>query len=78
MTAFWGSKRLDPTRPVPDFNKVATEVLQHLTSLTDSDVEVTVQVRATRREGFDEPTVRTVSENANYLGFEAGSGFSEV
>ena len=53
-------------------------MLQHLTSLIGSDVEVTVQVRATRPEGFDEPTVRTVSENDNYLGFEAGTGFSEV
>ena len=31
-----------------------------------------------RPEGFDEPTVRTVAENANYLGFEPGTGFSEV
>jgi len=52
-----------------DFGKVAQEVVQHLTSLVGTDVEVTVEVRATSADGFPDQVVRTVTENARTLKF---------
>lgn len=46
------------------------EVLQHLTSLTDTDVEVTVEIKARRNAGFDGHVVRTVTENSRTLKFD--------
>jgi predicted AAA+ superfamily ATPase len=77
VTTFRGTKHLDPERPVPDFNKVAAEVLQHFAGLAGADVEISVHVRAVKPDGFDDAIVRTVTENANYLKFQPGSGFSE-
>ncbi|HEV8651212.1 MAG TPA: hypothetical protein VG276_17925, partial [Actinomycetes bacterium] len=60
---------LDPTRLNRDFGQVAQEVIQHLTILMGTDVEVTVEIRATNSDGFPDATVRTVSENARTLHF---------
>jgi hypothetical protein len=49
--------------------QIVEEVLQHLTSLTETEVEVTLEIKARRSEGFDEQTVRTVSENSSTLKF---------
>jgi hypothetical protein len=78
VTAFRGSKRLDDERPLKDFGSVSEEILQHLSGLTGAEVELILQIRATRPEGFDDGTVRTVTENAATLKFEPGSGFSEA
>ena len=60
---------LDPTRLNRDFGRLAQEVIQHLTSLMGTNVEVTVEIRATNSDGFPDATVRTVSENARTLRF---------
>jgi hypothetical protein len=69
LQRFFGVASLDPTRLNRDFGKVAQEVIQHLTSLMGTDVEVTVEIRATNSDGFPDATVRTVSENARTLRF---------
>ncbi len=70
-------KQLDANRPVKDFGAVTEEVLQNLVALTGADVEVTLHIRATKPDGFDDGVIRTVTENARTLKFEPGSGFSE-
>lgn len=77
VTTFRGEKQLDPNRPVKDFGAVTEEVLQHLVALTGADVEVTLHIKATKFDGFDDGVIRTVTENARTLKFEPGSGFSE-
>ncbi|NPV67532.1 MAG: hypothetical protein HPY64_10340 [Anaerolineae bacterium] len=50
------------------------EILQHLTSLTGCEVEVSLEIRAWWRDGFDEAIIRTVTENSRTLKFK-GYGF---
>jgi predicted AAA+ superfamily ATPase len=69
LQRFFGVISLDPTRLNRDFGQVAQEVIQHLTTLMGTDVEVTVEIRATNGDGFPDATVRTVSENARTLHF---------
>jgi predicted AAA+ superfamily ATPase len=73
---FHGSVRLDPLRLGRDAGKIAEEVLQHLTTLPDAEVEVTLEIQATMPGGAPEKTVRAVSENARTLKFET-QGFEE-
>lgn len=62
---------LDPTRLNRDLGRVTQEVIQHLTSLMGSNVEVSVEIRATNNDGCPEATIRTVSENARTLHFSS-------
>jgi predicted AAA+ superfamily ATPase len=70
LRRFYGAVQLDPSRLNRDFGRVAQEVIAHLTSLVDAQVEISVEVRAEHKDGFPEETVRTVSENAKTLKFE--------
>ena len=73
---FYGVVSLDPERLNRDFGRVTQEVVQHLTGLLGTEVEVTVEVRAVAPEGFPARVVRTVGENARTLRF-ASHGFEE-
>lgn len=75
-TRFHGTVDLDPARVGRDAGKIAEEVLQHLAGLVDAKVEVSLEVRAERREGFPDNVVRTVTENAKTLKFKT-QGFEE-
>jgi hypothetical protein len=54
-----------------DLQKVYDEVLSHLATVPDTDIEVSVEVIANRAAGFDADTVRVVRENAAQLKFES-------
>ena len=66
-TRFYLSANIDPSRLGRTINNIINEVLVHLTSLDDCDVEITLEASATSKEGFDSPTIRTVSENCKTL-----------
>ncbi|MDP9434771.1 MAG: Swt1 family HEPN domain-containing protein [Actinomycetota bacterium] len=70
-TRFFGAVELDPERYARDFNKVAAEVLQHLSADPSTRLEVRVEITATNPQGFDSGRVRTVSENATTLKFSS-------
>ncbi len=55
---------------------VVDEVIQRLTSQVGCDVEITVEVTARKPDGFDDATVRTISENSRTLKFDT-FGFEE-
>ena len=74
---FYGTVSLDPVRPARDFGVIAEEVLSHLVSQVDTDVEITVTIRAKNAGGFDEKTIRDVTENAHTLMFADSSGFTD-
>ena len=74
---FHGSIELDATRMGRDAGQIAEEVIQHLTSLVGSNVEVTLEVHATVPDGVPDNTVRTVSENCKTLKFKS-YGFEEL
>jgi len=72
---FHGAKQIDLSRPVKDFDRIMSEVLQHLRDGTE--VTLVVDISASSEAGFSEQVVRIVTENAATLGFEPGSGFEE-
>ena len=77
MRRFHGTVDLDATRPTPQFSQVAEEVVARLAGLPNAQVRVRVDIEASADgDGFNESTVRTVTENARTLKF-ADAGFEE-
>ena len=76
-TRYYGHVKLDPQRVNRDMSQIVSEVIEHLTSLTDAEVEITLNIRSQRPSGFDESVVRTVSENSRTLKF-GQHGFEEA
>ena len=66
---FYGTVNLDSIRAVRDAQQVITEVVQHLTSLSGADVEVTMEIQAKVSDGVPDDVVRTVTENCRTLRF---------
>ena len=71
---FHGSVALDPTRVARDASRIAEEVVQHLTGLLGTRVEVTLEIQAHIPDGAPDHVVRTVAENCRTLKFRS-SGF---
>ena len=67
---FYGSINLDPIRASRDAQQVIEEVVQHLTSLPNATVEITMEIQANTSDGFPKNTVDTVEANCRTLGFE--------
>ncbi|GIU94958.1 MAG: hypothetical protein KatS3mg012_1415 [Gaiellaceae bacterium] len=74
---FYGAVSIDPVRMSRDAGQVADEVVKHLVGLADAEVEVRIEITATREGGFPDDVVRTVTENARTLKFDQ-HGFEEV
>ena len=75
-TRYYGRAALNPQRVNRDVPAIVEEVIEHLTTLMGADVEISLEINARRPEGFDEKTVRTVSENSRTLNFDE-HGFEE-
>jgi hypothetical protein len=69
-TRFYGTARLDPERYVRDFNKLYQEVIQHLAAPEGVDLEITVEISASKRDGYPDDKARIVTENARTLKFD--------
>ena len=66
---FYGRRQLDPVRAIRDLEAIIENITSHLARVDNAEVTIVVEVEATSA-GFDDKTRRTVSENANQLGFE--------
>ena len=75
-TRFFGSVRVDAARISRDVGTIANEVIQHLPSLPNSEVTITLEIEARVRGGVPEKVVRTVSENCRTLKFR-NQGFEK-
>jgi predicted AAA+ superfamily ATPase len=73
---FYGSVKLDAKRLGRDAGKIAEEVVQHLSTLAGSKVEVSLEINAEIPDGAPDNVVRTVTENCNTLHFTS-HGFEE-
>jgi len=73
---FFMSADLDTTRINRDVQKYVEEIIQHLTSVDGARVTVSLEVQAESDEGFNQQTVRTISENCRTLRVRE-SGFEE-
>ncbi|WP_296136516.1 DUF499 domain-containing protein [uncultured Tessaracoccus sp.] len=69
-TRLFSSVQLTPESASSEFINIDKEVLRHLIGDLGTDVHVRLEIEATRPEGFDDTTVRIVSENGTTLGFE--------
>jgi predicted AAA+ superfamily ATPase len=69
LKRFHGSVTLDPTRVGRDAGRIADEVIAHLASLVNVDVEVTLEIKAKIPDGAPENVVRIVTENSRTLRF---------
>jgi hypothetical protein len=77
LRRFHGVVNVDATRLSRDAGVIAESVVQHLTSLLDAKVSVTVEINAEVPSGAPDNVVRTVTENCRTLKFENGAGFEE-
>lgn len=68
-TRYYGSVQIDPQRAMRDLSQIADEIIVRLASLPGADVKITVEIESVRGEGFDDSTVRTISENSRTLNF---------
>jgi hypothetical protein len=73
---YYGKVALDPQRLQRDMTVIVEEVVQRLTSQLGTDVEITLEIRANKPDGFEESTMRTVNENSRTLNFDQ-FGFEE-
>ena len=64
------SATLDNTRVNRDVNNYLQEIIQHLLTLDGCNVELKLEVEATKDDGIPATTVRTVSENCRTLKVE--------
>ncbi len=71
MTRYHGTVSLDPQRVNREMALIVEEIIQRLTSLTGTQVEITLEISAERESGFDDATVRTISENSRTLKFKS-------
>ena len=60
-----------------DAARIAEEVVQHLTGLVGSNVEITVEIQADLPDGANDKLVRDVTENCRTLNF-TNFGFEEA
>ncbi len=75
-TRFHGSVAVDPQRLGRDASRIAEEVVQHLTALIGSEVEITLDIQARLADGAGDKLVRDVTENCRTLKF-TDFGFEE-
>jgi hypothetical protein len=73
---YYGRVAIDPQRGNKDMALIVAEVVERLTSQIGCEVDITVEINAKKPDGFEESTVRTVSENSRTLKFEH-FGFEE-
>ena len=73
---FHGTVKIDPMRITRDAGQVATEVIQHLAGLLNSQVEITLEIQANIPDGAPDNVIRTVTENCRTLRFTS-YGFEE-
>lgn len=72
-TQFFGSAKVDAARISRDVASIANEVIQHLASLPNSEIAVTLEIQARVPSGVPDNVVRTVSENCRTLKFKSQS-----
>ncbi len=70
ITRYHGTVSLDPQRVNREMATIVEEIIQRLTSMTGTQVEITLEISAERSSGFDDATIRTINENSRTLKFE--------
>lgn len=70
---FFGVYEVDPERYSRDLNRLSQEVLQHLSSVDDVELSISIEIHAASDEGFTPEKIRIILENARTLKFKQSS-----
>ena len=68
-TRYYGSVQVNPQRAMRDLSQIADEIIVRLAALPGADVKITVEIESLHSDGFDDATVRAISENSRTLNF---------
>ena len=68
---FYGSVQLDPLQAPLQVKTISAEIIQHLQSLMDAEVTISLEIEAHFPDAVPEQVIRTVSENARTLKFRS-------
>ncbi len=71
ITRYHGTVSLDPLRMNDQAPTIVKEIIEHLTSVPGTQVNITLEISAERPSGFNEATIRTISENSRTLKFKS-------
>ena len=77
ISRYYGRVAVDAQRVNKEMGLIVEEVIQRLTSQVGCEVEITIEIKARKADGFEESTIRTLSENSRTLKFEH-YGFEEA
>lgn len=69
-TRYFGVFRVDAEKYGRDLTRLQQEILPHLADPDRGELTITVEVEATRPDGFTEDQIRILTENARVLRFE--------
>ncbi|WP_422075982.1 ATP-binding protein [Sulfitobacter geojensis] len=69
-TRFVGSVQISSDRPAHEMRQVVEAIVEQLTDLPGSKVSLLLEIDAEVPSGLDKSVVRTLTENANTLGFK--------
>jgi len=69
-TNFYGTVSLDWETLAIKSGNIATEIVQHIKALKDSNVEINLEIRGTVPQGIPDDIIRTLSENCKTLKFK--------
>lgn len=76
LARFFGSVKIDSDRYARDIGNVTREVIDRLAG-AGARLDITIDIQATKPEGFDDSEVRTIGENTRVLKFDPSSGFEK-
>ena len=76
LARFFGTVKIDPDRYSRDIGNVTREVIDRLAG-AGARLGITIDIQATKPEGFNESEIRTIRENARVLKFDPSSDFEE-
>ncbi|MDU2596673.1 MAG: DUF499 domain-containing protein [Dermabacter sp.] len=76
LARFFGSVKIDSDRYARDIGNVTREVIDRLAG-AGARLDITIDIQATKPDGFDESEVRTIRENVRVLKFDPSSGFEK-
>ncbi len=68
-TRFTGTVMISSERPARDIKQIVEAIVEQLTTIPDSEVRLKLEIDADIPSGLSSEKVRTVTENANTLGF---------
>jgi hypothetical protein len=70
FTRYYGHVKIDSQRVKKEMGVIVEEVIERLTSQLGCEVEISLEVKANKPDGFEEGAVRTINENSRTLKFE--------